>query len=80
MSAVTEINPVAIQLVTTGEQSGSLAEMMLHYAKLESEAIAIHNEMLVAWLPRLVYILVILWVGYGLFTSNPLTLDSKIVE
>lgn len=78
--AVTEINHVAIQLVTTGEQSGSLAEMMLHYAKLESEAIAIHNEMLAAWLPRLAYILVILWVGYGLFTSNPLTLDLPTVE
>jgi type II secretory pathway component PulF len=77
---VKEIDPVAIQLVTTGEQSGSLAEMMLHYAKLESEAIAIYNEMLAAWLPRLAYILVTLWIVYGLFTSNPLTPDLPKIE
>ena len=79
--AVKEINPVIIQLVTTGEHSGSLAEMMLHYAKLESEAIAIHNDMLVAaWLPRLAYTLVVLWIVYGLFTSNPLTPSLPKIE
>jgi type II secretory pathway component PulF len=78
--AVKEIDPIAIQLVTTGEHSGSLAEMMLHYAKLESEAIAIHNEMLAAWLPRLAYTLVVLWIIYGLFTSNPLTPNLPEIE
>lgn len=78
--AVKEIDSVAIQLVTTGEHSGSLAEMMLHYVKLESEAIAIHNDMLAAWLPRLAYALVVVWIVYGLFTSNPLTSSLPQIE
>ncbi len=66
------MDPVAIQFISTGDHSGSLAEMMLHYAKLESEAIALHNEMLAAWLPRLAYALVAMWIIYGIFTSNAL--------
>lgn len=58
--------PSVLQLLATGEQSGSLADMLLHAAKLESQEIALHDDNLIARLPRLIYFLVVLWVAFGL--------------
>lgn len=70
-SKVNGINPVAIQLVLIGEHAGSLAEMMLHYAKLESEDIALHNDMLAEWVPRVVYTTICIWMVFGILSSGP---------
>ncbi len=71
LSQVEGINPLAIQLVYTGEETGSLADMMLHYAKLESEEIARHNEMLAEWIPRIVYAGIAAWIAYGILSAGP---------
>lgn len=68
-SQVKDMEPVAIQLVLTGDQAGKLAEMLLHYVKLESEAIDLQNEQLAAWLPRLVYALGAGWIILGVFST-----------
>ncbi len=60
----------ALKLLTTGEHSGSLAEILLHYAKLESEDIALHDKMLASWIPRIVYAFVVMWIVYGIFSSG----------
>jgi len=70
LSQVEGINPLAIQLVYTGEETGSLADMMLHYAKLESEEIARHNEMLAEWIPRIVYAGIAAWIAYGILSAG----------
>lgn len=68
-SQVEDMEPVAIQLVTTGDQAGKLAEMLLHSVKLESAAIDLQNEQLAAWLPRLIYALSAGWIIWGIFSS-----------
>ncbi len=72
LSQVEGVNPAAIQLISTGEHAGSLAEMMLHYVKFESEAISLHNEQLAAWIPRLVYALIVVWIAYGILSAGAL--------
>jgi general secretion pathway protein F len=71
LSQVEELEPIALQLMSTGEQAGSLANMMLHYVKIESEEIAIHNEILVAWIPRILYAFMAIWIAYGILNANP---------
>lgn len=68
-SQVKDMDPVAIQLVTTGDQAGKLADMLLHYVKLESEAIDLQHEQLAAWLARLVYALGAGWIILGIFST-----------
>ncbi len=69
-SQVEGVNPAAVQLVLVGEEAGDLAHMMLHYTKLESENIAMHNKMLAEWIPRIVYALIVAWIAYGIFSSG----------
>jgi len=66
------LSEVANQFILTGEHSGSLAKMLLHYAKLESEDIALHDKMLASWIPRIVYAFVVMWIVYGIFSGIPI--------
>lgn len=72
LSQVAGVGSVARQLILTGEQAGSLADILLHYVKLETEAIALHDEMLVAWLPRIIYGGVIAMIAYSLLSTGSL--------
>ena len=54
----------------TGEQSGTLPEMLMRYTAMETEAIAHFFEQLAAWLPRIVYALVAIKVIIGIFSSG----------
>lgn len=66
------IDSVAHGFVSTGEHAGSLANMMLHFVKLESETLAMHNKMLAAWIPRIVYAGVVAWIAYGILSAGSL--------
>ena len=57
-------------LAHTGEQSGTLPEMLMRYAAMETEAISHSYAQLAAWLPRIVYALVALKVAVGIFSSG----------
>lgn len=48
--------------VQTGEESGTLPEMLLRYADAESEQLAQAQNELVTWLPRVLYALVAIWM------------------
>jgi general secretion pathway protein F len=48
--------------VHTGEESGTLPEMLLRHADAESESLALAQNELVTWLPRIFYALVALWM------------------
>ena len=57
---VDNVQPYAF--VHTGEESGTLPEMLLRHAGAESEALALARDELVTWLPRVLYALVALWM------------------
>jgi general secretion pathway protein F len=72
LSQVAGVGSVARQLISTGEQTGSLANILFHYVKLESEAIALHDDMLAAWFPRIIYGGVVAMIAYGILSTGSL--------
>lgn len=54
----------------TGEQSGTLPEMLMRHAAMESEAIAAFYEQVAAWVPRIVYMLVAVKIAVGILSSG----------
>ena len=61
---------VLFAMVHTGEESGTLPEMLMRYADAESEALALRQNELVTWLPRLIYACVALWMAVQLLKSG----------
>lgn len=66
LAQVREFKPSTLQIITVGEQSGKLASSLLHFARLEAEVISLQEEMLAEWFPRIVYILVSIWMTYSI--------------
>ncbi|MBX9912359.1 MAG: type II secretion system F family protein [Pseudomonadaceae bacterium] len=62
--------PLLSRLIVSGEASGTLAAALLRYAERESAVLASFQEQLAAWLPRLAYLLVALWMAYGLLSGG----------
>ena len=60
----------AVAFAHTGEQSGTLAEMLMRHAAMETEAIGHFHEQLAAWLPRILYLLVSIKVAAGILSSE----------
>lgn len=56
----------ALRLLESGEYSGKLAETLLHYCRLQAEEIAIQDDMLADWMPRLFYLIVAGWVAFSI--------------
>ncbi|MCE3607424.1 type II secretion system F family protein [Massilia sp. P8910] len=57
-------------LVLTGEQSGTLPAMLRRHAASETESINRFQLDLMAWLPRVFYALVALWMAAGILGSS----------
>jgi type II secretory pathway component PulF len=60
----------ALAFAHTGEESGTLAEMLMRHATVETAAIADFYEQVAAWAPRIVYLLVAIKVAAGIFASG----------
>ena len=60
----------ALALVHTGEESGTLPEMLRRYAAMETDAIVHFHEQLATWLPRIIYVLVAIKIVAGIFSSG----------
>lgn len=58
-----------IALVTTGEGSGTLPEMLFRHAEAETEAINRFHQELAVWGPRLLYGLVLGWIAAGILSG-----------
>lgn len=58
-----------VALINTGEQSGTLPEMLLRHTTMESIAINASFEQLTTWVPRVVYGLVMLWMVSSLLSG-----------
>ena len=54
----------------TGEQSGTLPEMLMRHAAVETEAIANYYERLAVWVPRILYMLVAIKIAAGILLSG----------
>ena len=58
-----------ISFIHTGEQSGTLPEMLLRHTVMETGAINDTFELLATWAPRVVYGLVALWMIVSIFSA-----------
>ena len=54
----------------TGEESGTLPEMLMRHAAMESDAIANFYEQVATWVPRIVYALVAIKIAAGILLSG----------
>ena len=60
----------AYELIRTGEASGALPRVLLRYSEAETAAIDRFDDLVVEWIPRLVYTSTALLIGYGLIHSG----------
>lgn len=67
---VENLPALAIPLISTGEYAGSLAEALLRYVTVESAEISLYHHQLAAWLPRLIYFLVVFWIVYAIVIGS----------
>jgi general secretion pathway protein F len=67
---VTVIKPSTLQIMASGEQSGRLADTLLHFTRIEAESSALQDDALTEWLPRLVYGVIAGWMAYAILTSG----------
>ena len=66
----TEACARAAEFANTGEASGALPEMLMRHCQFETDAINRFYKELAAWVPRIVYAMVALWMAYGLLTGG----------
>lgn len=59
-----------LALAHTGEESGTLPEMLMRYSTMETEAIANYYEQLATWVPRILYMLVAIKIAIGILASG----------
>lgn len=60
---------LALGLVRTGEASGTLPASLLNYAGVETQKLENLTAQLATWVPRALYLGVMLWMAYGLLTG-----------
>lgn len=60
----------AIDMIKTGESSGTLPEMLWRHASMETEAVMHFQQKVADWIPRIVYGVVMLWMAYSILTSG----------
>lgn len=64
LSAIEGINEQALAMALSGESAGRLDEMLQRYSDFETEVTRRQERQLTTWLPRLLYLLVVGWVGW----------------
>ena len=64
------VAPNAVQLIKSGEMSGTLDGALSQYVALEAEAIGLQNALLAEWLPRLLYWLVLASMAKALIIGD----------
>ncbi len=62
-----------VAFIHSGEQSGTLPEMILRHTAIETQAINDWYELAATWAPRILYGLVMIWMIVGIFSGSGLT-------
>ncbi|MGR8933059.1 MAG: type II secretion system F family protein [Gammaproteobacteria bacterium] len=70
LRAVPVIKPATLHIIAGSEHSGKLAGGIRHFTRLEAETIALQDEALAEWLPRLVYALIAAWIAHSILVSR----------
>lgn len=73
LANVAEIKHATIRIIEIGEQGGKLPETLLHFCRLEYETINMQEEILAEWLPRILYLMIMIWMAYSIITGTPIT-------
>lgn len=61
---------LACALITSGEASGALPQMLFRYSEAETAAINRFDDLVAEWVPRLAYTSSALLIGYGVIRSG----------
>jgi general secretion pathway protein F len=72
LGAVDEIDSQTVQILLVGEQSGKLAENLLHFTDIQAQTLEIQEQSLAEWLPRLFYFIVVCWVAISMINQGPI--------
>lgn len=59
-----------LDVVLAGEHAGRLPEALFRHAASETAALSLQAAQLAVWLPRLLYALLLAWIGYGILSSK----------
>lgn len=76
LATVSVINTLILHVLATSELSGKLAGGILHFVKTEAETIGLQDDALAEWIPRFVYILIVIWMAYSISGNHLTTLVS----
>ncbi|PHS69687.1 MAG: hypothetical protein COB23_05315 [Methylophaga sp.] len=76
LSHIPAINNEIIYQLRIGENSGSLAQTMLHFTKIEAEKINMQENLLAEWIPRVIYLAIIITMAFSIIGSHPFGLIS----
>ena len=60
----------AYALIQAGEFSGALPEALFRYSDLQTDTINQFDDQVAEWVPRVIYTMIALWMGYGLIHSG----------
>ncbi len=60
----------AIEFVRSGEQAGRLDTSLIHYGKLARAEVNASIQQLAAWIPRIIYGMICLYMIHAIFASN----------
>jgi len=66
LALVPIVSSATLALINTGEQSGTLA----HFNQIDAETIALQDDALAEWLPRIVYVFITAWMAYSIVGSG----------
>lgn len=66
LAEVSVIDATMIRIVHSSEQSGRLASGILQFTRQDAENLSLQDDALAAWLPRVIYSLVAIWMAYSI--------------
>lgn len=69
LSQVPAIAGAIVQMINSGEQSGSLSQSILHRVKIQNEDIALQDEMLASFIPKVIYTLIAVQAAWSVIES-----------
>ncbi|WP_347985965.1 type II secretion system F family protein [Methylomonas sp. AM2-LC] len=69
LTSVQLLDKLALQIINSSEQSGKLADGLLHYTQQTAETLARQDEELAIWIPRILYSLIAIGMIVSIFTA-----------
>jgi general secretion pathway protein F len=70
LATVPVLKATTLHIINSGEHSGQLPATVLHFTLIDAQALALQDDALAEWLPRLAYTAIGLWMAYGVLAQN----------